>query len=131
MYSFQKLLKSARHIPINAKFLFRMSSEKKLKIDSGTIGTHSGVFHCDEVLACFMLKTLPEYKNSKVVRTRDQVFHLFEEIAGKLTEILFSRKFWINVKLWWMSEASTIQRKSDTTIIRRPFRRVFQAFVQI
>lgn len=32
------------------------------------IGTHSGVFHCDEVLACFMLKTLPEYKEATIVR---------------------------------------------------------------
>ena len=30
---------------------------KKLKI-----GTHNGTFHCDEVMACYMLKLLPEYK---------------------------------------------------------------------
>jgi len=36
------------------------------------IGTHNGTFHCDEVLACFMLKTLDEYKNAQIVRTRDQ-----------------------------------------------------------
>ncbi|XP_026286483.1 MYG1 exonuclease [Frankliniella occidentalis] len=35
------------------------------------IGTHDGVFHCDEALACFMLKQLPQYKNSEIVRTRD------------------------------------------------------------
>jgi len=35
------------------------------------IGTHDGKFHCDEVFACFMLRCLPEYKNSPVVRTRD------------------------------------------------------------
>lgn len=35
------------------------------------IGTHDGCFHCDEVLAIFMLKQLPEYKNSQVLRTRD------------------------------------------------------------
>jgi len=35
------------------------------------IGTHSGTFHCDEVLACFMLKQLPEYENAEIVRTRD------------------------------------------------------------
>lgn len=35
------------------------------------IGTHSGLFHCDEVLACYMLKTLPEYKNAAIVRSRD------------------------------------------------------------
>ncbi|CAG9863054.1 unnamed protein product [Phyllotreta striolata] len=36
------------------------------------IGTHSGVFHCDEALACFMLKQLPEYAEADIVRTRDQ-----------------------------------------------------------
>ncbi|CAH2238547.1 jg1478 [Pararge aegeria aegeria] len=35
------------------------------------IGTHDGVFHCDEVLACFMLKQLPEYKDAEIVRSRD------------------------------------------------------------
>ncbi|XP_069361948.1 MYG1 exonuclease isoform X2 [Maniola hyperantus] len=35
------------------------------------IGTHDGVFHCDEVLACYMLKRLPEYKDAEIVRTRD------------------------------------------------------------
>lgn len=36
------------------------------------IGTHSGTFHCDEALACAMLKCLPQYKNAEIVRSRDQ-----------------------------------------------------------
>ena len=32
------------------------------------IGTHSGMFHADEALACFMLKQLPEYKEAEVIR---------------------------------------------------------------
>ncbi|KAL3186471.1 hypothetical protein MRX96_027511 [Rhipicephalus microplus] len=36
-----------------------------------TIGTHSGNFHCDDALACFLLKQLPEYKDATVVRSRD------------------------------------------------------------
>ena len=32
------------------------------------IGTHYGTFHCDEALACFMLKQLPEYKDAKIIR---------------------------------------------------------------
>lgn len=28
------------------------------------IGTHNGTFHCDEVLACFFLRQIPEYKAS-------------------------------------------------------------------
>lgn len=35
------------------------------------IGTHNGIFHCDEILACFMLQQLPKYENARIVRTRD------------------------------------------------------------
>ncbi|VDD92728.1 unnamed protein product [Enterobius vermicularis] len=37
----------------------------------GSIGTHNGTFHCDEVLACFLLKKLPEFSCYEVLRTRD------------------------------------------------------------
>ena len=33
---------------------------QRAKTDHVTIGTHSGNFHCDEALACYMLKKLPE-----------------------------------------------------------------------
>nr|XP_034185396.1 UPF0160 protein MYG1, mitochondrial isoform X1 [Osmia lignaria] len=36
------------------------------------IGTHDGCFHCDEALACFMLKTLPQYKDAIIIRSRDK-----------------------------------------------------------
>jgi uncharacterized UPF0160 family protein len=32
------------------------------------IGTHNGQFHCDEVLATYMLKQLPKYKDASIVR---------------------------------------------------------------
>lgn len=35
------------------------------------IGTHNGSFHCDEVLACYLLKTLDQYKEAEIIRTRD------------------------------------------------------------
>jgi len=35
------------------------------------IGTHSGHFHADEALACFMLKNLAEYAEAEIVRSRD------------------------------------------------------------
>jgi uncharacterized UPF0160 family protein len=38
---------------------------------SKTIGTHSGSFHCDESLACFMLHQTNEYKGAKIIRSRD------------------------------------------------------------
>ncbi|CAL8340107.1 unnamed protein product [Merluccius merluccius] len=52
-----------------------MSSEaKRLRtaaMSAKTIGTHNGTFHCDEVLACFILRQLPEYQDAKIIRTRD------------------------------------------------------------
>jgi hypothetical protein len=33
--------------------------------DGPVIGTHSGAFHCDEALACAMLKLLPEFKTMR------------------------------------------------------------------
>ncbi|KAF2184466.1 MYG1 protein-like protein [Zopfia rhizophila CBS 207.26] len=44
---------------------------KKLKMDSPLIGTHSGHFHADEALAVSMLRLLPTYASSALVRTRD------------------------------------------------------------
>merc|ERR1712048_303351 len=35
------------------------------------IVTHSGGFHCDEAMACAMLKQLPKYKDAEIIRTRD------------------------------------------------------------
>ena len=35
------------------------------------MGTHNGTFHCDEVLACAMLRLLPAYSSASIVRTRD------------------------------------------------------------
>eukprot|EP00189_Rhodosorus_marinus_P004127 CAMPEP_0113965828 /NCGR_PEP_ID=MMETSP0011_2-20120614/7973_1 /TAXON_ID=101924 /ORGANISM="Rhodosorus marinus" /LENGTH=329 /DNA_ID=CAMNT_0000978407 /DNA_START=196 /DNA_END=1185 /DNA_ORIENTATION=- /assembly_acc=CAM_ASM_000156 len=36
------------------------------------IGTHDGAFHCDEALACYMLKKVDKFKSSPIVRTRDK-----------------------------------------------------------
>ncbi len=35
------------------------------------IGTHSGTFHCDEALGCFLLKQTPLFKDAEIVRSRD------------------------------------------------------------
>ena len=32
------------------------------------IGTHNGNFHCDEVVACFLLKQLPRFKDCQIIR---------------------------------------------------------------
>ncbi|CAL8355256.1 unnamed protein product [Gadus morhua 'NCC'] len=53
---------------------YMSSQAKRLCTDSMSskkIGTHNGTFHCDEVLACFILRQLPEYKDAEIIRTRD------------------------------------------------------------
>lgn len=48
---------------------------KRAKLDptpsAKTIGTHSGAFQADEAMGVFLLRQLPQYRNSKVVRSRD------------------------------------------------------------
>jgi len=44
---------------------------KRQKLDGPLIGTHNGTFHADEALAVYLLRLLPEYENSPLVRTRD------------------------------------------------------------
>ncbi|KAI9706283.1 MAG: hypothetical protein M1820_004858 [Bogoriella megaspora] len=52
-----------------------------------TIGTHNGHFHADEALAVYLLRTLPTYKDSPLVRTRDPVkldqCHTVVDVHGK------------------------------------------------
>lgn len=48
-----------------------MASDPKNQRIFKRIGTHNGVFHCDEALACFMLRQLPEYADAEIIRTRD------------------------------------------------------------
>ena len=40
-------------------------TEAKREHEVKTIGTHRGRFNCDEVLTCYMLKVLPEYKDAR------------------------------------------------------------------
>ena len=50
----------------------KLWEETKASITGKTIGTHSEVFHCDEVLATTMLLHTKEYKDAVIVRTRNQ-----------------------------------------------------------
>ncbi|XP_067124012.1 MYG1 exonuclease [Centruroides vittatus] len=59
---------------------------KKLCMEKIKIGTHNGTFHCDEVLACFLLKLLPKYKDATIIRTRDENIlkdcHIVVDVGG-------------------------------------------------
>lgn len=75
-------VKHIKSIHTNASFVHHLRSNfqlshRKMSASNGggevVIGTHSGVFHCDEILACFMLQQLPKYEKARIVRTRDDV----------------------------------------------------------
>jgi len=52
---------------------FRVVSECPADREPGVklIGTHDGVFHCDEALGCAMLQMMPAWAGSTIVRTRN------------------------------------------------------------
>lgn len=67
------------------------SAPKRLKTDSPSgsvlVGTHSGHFHADEALAVHMLRMLPTYRDSSLVRTRDpkilETCHTVVDVGGE------------------------------------------------
>ena len=50
------------------------------------IGTHSGTFHCDEVMATSILLHTKQFENSMIFRTRDETllehFDVICDIGG-------------------------------------------------
>ncbi|ORZ41385.1 metal-dependent protein hydrolase [Catenaria anguillulae PL171] len=46
------------------------SPDRKRQRTHATIVTHDGSFHADEVLACHLLRQLPEFKDAEIVRSR-------------------------------------------------------------
>uniref|UniRef100_A0A1B6DLN8 Uncharacterized protein n=1 Tax=Clastoptera arizonana TaxID=38151 RepID=A0A1B6DLN8_9HEMI len=73
-----RLGRSLFQVKNNSKQLsaYKMSGEqqtKRIRTNDhkiSTIGTHNGVFHCDEILGVYMLQLL--YPNAEVVRSRNQ-----------------------------------------------------------
>lgn len=65
--------KRARATSVTDTIISTIGSTQVLSKPNGQeyICTHSGSFHCDEALACGMLKLLPEYHDHPIVRTRD------------------------------------------------------------
>ncbi|KAK6076131.1 myg1 protein [Seiridium cupressi] len=63
------------------------SASKRLKTSAVSIGTHNGHFHADEALAVYMLRLLPTYSDSSLVRTRDpallQDCHTVVDVGGE------------------------------------------------
>ncbi|KAF7547227.1 hypothetical protein G7046_g9063 [Stylonectria norvegica] len=63
------------------------SASKRLKTSGALIGTHNGHFHADEALAVHMLRMLPAYSDSSLVRTRDpkvlETCHTVVDVGGE------------------------------------------------
>ena len=57
-----------------------------MKMTGPLIGTHNGHFHADEALAVFMLRILPDYSDSTLLRTRDadqlKTCHTVVDVGG-------------------------------------------------
>ncbi|CZR60426.1 related to MYG1 protein [Phialocephala subalpina] len=68
-------------------FKMAESATKRLKTSPVTIATHSGHFHADEALAVYMLRLLPAYQSSQLIRTRDPALldtcHTVVDVGGK------------------------------------------------
>jgi uncharacterized UPF0160 family protein len=64
-----------------------MAAVKRVKMSPLIIGTHSGHFHADEALAVYMLRLLPTYHSSELIRTRDpallQTCHTVVDVGGE------------------------------------------------
>lgn len=60
---------------------------KRQKTSPPLIGTHNGHFHADEALAVWFLRQLATYKDSNLVRTRDQAIldtcHTVVDVGGE------------------------------------------------
>ena len=63
------------------------SLAKRQKLDGPLIGTHNGHFHADEALAVYMLRLLPTYTSSPLLRTRDPALlstcHTVVDVGGE------------------------------------------------
>jgi len=53
-------------------FLKDFLNNAELRKEHKLVGTHSGAFHCDEVMASALMLRTEEFKKSIIVRSRDQ-----------------------------------------------------------
>jgi len=61
---------------------FKRAKIESLGTSSKVIGTHSGTFQADEALGVWLLRQIPAYFQSRVVRSRDK------EVLNKLDIVL-------------------------------------------
>ena len=56
---------------MNIKILSSLTSVTKKRNDMLTIGTHNGIFHADEVVACAILCLINSNSSVQILRSRD------------------------------------------------------------
>ncbi|KAK1445145.1 metal-dependent protein hydrolase like protein [Babesia gibsoni] len=69
---FTKLLKASAINTFGSHSKEHATSPGQKFFSTMRVCTHSGSFHCDEVLAVSLLRLLPEYRDTEIIRTRDQ-----------------------------------------------------------
>jgi len=65
-----KISPSAPHLRMLTATAAATNSTKRVKM-AKKIGTHSGTFHCDEALGCYLLQQTSKYSGAEIIRTRD------------------------------------------------------------
>jgi uncharacterized UPF0160 family protein len=72
-------------------FKMAETAAKRLKTSPVSIGTHNGHFHADEALAVYMLRLLPTYHSSTLIRTRDpallETCHTVVDVGGEYDDV--------------------------------------------
>lgn len=59
------------------------------------VGTHNGSFHCDEALACYMIRLTDKFKDADIVRSRDP------KVLGTLDAVLDVGGVYDSKKDWY------------------------------
>lgn len=62
---------SRRRFAMASSPVFKRAKQDATTSSKLVIGTHSGTFQADEAMGCWMLRQIPTYRNSPVIRSRD------------------------------------------------------------
>lgn len=68
--------------PASSELSSSLSGTSMQKRAMVKIGTHSGTFHLDEALGCYMLRLTDTYKDAEIVRSRDPAVLKVRRHAG-------------------------------------------------
>lgn len=101
------------------------------------VGTHNGSFHCDEALACFLIRLTNKFSAARIVRSRDpQVASLISNYSDLCVSfVLLCFHDWIGVLLGLLKVLDTLDAVLDVGGIYDPIRDRFdhhqKGFVEV